>query len=40
MPTSSTNDAYSASRSRFEQVCSVMGGETASSPLTENSRRS
>ena len=31
MPASSTNDAYSASRSRFEQVCSVMGGETASS---------
>ena len=31
MPTSSTNDAFSASRSRFEQACSFMGGETASS---------
>ena len=31
MPTSSTNDAFSASRSRFEQACSFMGGETATS---------
>ena len=30
MSISSTNDAFSASRSRFEQVCCFMGGEAAS----------
>lgn len=29
MPTSCANDAFSASRGRFEQVCSFMGGEEA-----------
>lgn len=30
MPTSNADDAFSASRSRFEQVCCFMGGEEAS----------
>jgi hypothetical protein len=30
MPTSCAHDAFSASRGRFEQVCSFMGGEEAS----------
>jgi len=30
MPTSCANDAFSASRARFEQVCCFMGGEEAS----------
>lgn len=31
MPTSHADDAFNTSRARFEQVCSFMGGEEASS---------
>jgi hypothetical protein len=31
MPTSSANDAFAASRGRFEQVCTFLGGEQAGS---------